>query len=335
MLGNCFLKTDKIEDAEKNLLKAIELKGDDFLYHYQLAAAYVKMGKNSKVVSTLNNAEGLAPDQYKAALYKIRGIAQFQDKNWEGAAADLARAGNDANVVSMLAKANFALGDTKAAASAFAGAVKASPNDPELRKLYAENLLILALESKTDSQKAKAYADALAQAEAYKKLEPNRFDAHNLVGRAALGAKQFDKAVSAFTAALQKDPSQCNAMVNQGKALMSKKDWANSYRSFENAAKCDPKMSMAWENKAYTLQKQEKLEQAIENYDKALSLNPNSSFAAKNIEVCRQNIIIRDDNLAMAKKEAEQKAEAERAQREFEEAKAREEEWKKKTEEDD
>ena len=336
MLGNCFLKTDKAEDAEKNLLKAIELNGDKFEYHYQLANTYVKMGKNSKVVSTLNNAEALAPNaQYKQALYKLRGFAYYQDQDWQAAATDLARAGSDTEVVSRLAKSYFQLGDAQAAATAFAGAVKANPNDAELRQLYAESLLTLARKAKSDSQKSKLYGDALAQAEAFRKLEPNSFDANNLVGRTALGAKQYDKAVGAFTTALKKSPDQCNAMINQGKALMSKKDWANSYQSFDNATKCDPNMAMAWENKAYTLQKQEKLELAVENYDKALSIDRNSSFAAKNIEICKQNIAIRNDNIAMSQKEAQQKADADQAQRDFDEAKRLEEEWKRKTEEDD
>jgi|GEM_PF-2862156 len=336
MLGNCFLKTGKAADAEKNLLKAIELKGDDFLYHYQLANAYVTLGKNSKVVSTLNNAEALAPNaQLKQVLHKMRGFAYFGDEDWQAAVTDLKLAGSDAEVVSRLAKAQFALGDTQAATTAFAAAVGASPNDAELRRLYGENLLIQAREAKSDSQKAKAYSGALAQAEAFRKLKPSNFDADNMVGQAAIGAKQYDKAVAAFTAALKKQPDHCKAMINQGRALMSKEDWANSYRSFDNATKCAPSMSMAWESKAYTLQKQGKLEQAVENYDKALSLNPDSSFAAKNIENCRTNIAIRDDNSAMAKKEAQQAEDAAKAQREFEEAEARNQEWKTKTEEDD
>jgi tetratricopeptide (TPR) repeat protein len=336
MLGNCFLKTNKAADAEKNLLKAIELKGDDFLYHYQLANAYVMLGKNSKVVSTLNNAEALAPNaQLKQVLHKMRGFAYYGDEDWQAAVADLKLAGSDAEVVNRLAKAQFALGDTQAAATAFADAVKASPDDAGLRRLYGETLLNQARESKSDSQKAKAYSEALAQAEMFRKLKPSSFDADNMVGRAALGAKQYDKAVAAFTAALKKQPDQCNAMINQGKALMSKKDWANSFRSFDNATKCDAKKSEAWVNKAYTLQKQEKLEQAVENYGKALSLNPDSSFAAKNIEICRTNIVIRDDNSAMAKKEAKQKAEDDQAQRDFDEAQRKNEEWKTKTEEDD
>jgi tetratricopeptide (TPR) repeat protein len=336
MLGNCFLKTDKVADAEKNLLKAIELNGDKFEYHYQLANAYVKMHKNDKVVSALTSAEPLATNpQYKQALYKLRGFAYFRDESWENAVTDLKRAGGDVEVVSRLAKAYFKLGDTKAAADAFGSAVTAKPDDPELRELHGEALLNLALTTRSDREKDKVYAKALSEAEAFRKLKPNSFDAENLVGRAALGAKQYDKAVTAFRNALKKQPDHCNAMINLGKALMSKKDWASSFRSFENATKCDPKMGMAWENMAYTQQKQEKLEDAIKTYEKALSLDPNSAFAAKNIEVCRQNIAIRDDNIAMARKEAEQKAEAERAQREFEEAKAREEAWRKKQEEDD
>lgn len=336
MLGNCFLKTDKAADAEKNLLKAIELNGDKFEYHYQLANTYVKLGKNSKVVSTLNNAEALASGpQHKAALYKLRGFAYYRDEDWEGAAADLARAGNDAQVVKRLAKAHFALGDTQAAATAFANAVKASPKEAELRQLYGETLLKEARKAKSDSQKARTYGQALAQAEEFKKLKPNSFDADNMVGRAALGAKQYDKAVTAFTAALQKNPDRCNTMVNQGKALMSKKDWGNSYQSFDNATKCDPKMSMAWENKGYTLQKQEKLELAIENYDKALSLNPNSTFAAKNIEVCRTNLAVRRANQQMDATEAEQKRKAEEEEARYKAEMEKQEAWKKATEEDD
>ena len=291
MLGNCFLKTDKIVDAENNLLKAIELNDDKFEYHYQLANTYVKMGKIDKVVSTLNNAETLAPnEQYKKALYKLRGFANYWAENWEAAAADLSKAGSEVDVVSRLAKSYFKMGDTQAAASAFAGAVKTSPNDPEIRELYAESLLILALKAKSDSEKSKYYKDALTQAKTFQKMKPESFESNNLVGRAALGNKQFDEAVSAFTIALQKDKTRCNAMVNLGKALISKYYWVDAYRSLDNATRCDPNMALAWELKAYTLQMQGKCEEAIPHYEKALSINPGSSFAAANLKHCRQEI---------------------------------------------
>ena len=57
MLGNCFLRINELEDAEKHLLKAIELNGDKFEYYYQLANADVKMGKSEKVIDAFEQLE--------------------------------------------------------------------------------------------------------------------------------------------------------------------------------------------------------------------------------------------------------------------------------------
>jgi tetratricopeptide (TPR) repeat protein len=335
MLGNCFLKTDKLDDAEKNYLKAIELNGEDFRYHYQLASTYAQHNKSQKVIGTLNNAEALATsDQYKQVLYKLRGQARYSTKDWAGAIEDLARVKPDADTQLRLAKASFQVGDPKTL-ERLKAATKSNPKDASLRKLETQALMDKAATSKSDAEKKRLYEEAVTSANAYLALKPGTFEGNNLVGLATLGAGQYEKAAQSFTKALQKDTDNCNTMINQGKALMAQQDWVNGSKSFENATKCDPKMAMAWENKAYTLQKQEKLESAIQSYDKALSLNPDSAFAAKNIEVCRKNIEIRNDNLAMAKQEAAQEAEADEAQREFEEAQAKQQEWEKRQEEDD
>ena len=69
MLAVCLSKTQKYGDAEKSFLKAIELNGEKFEYHYNLANTYMQAGQFGKAVGTLNNAEGLAAnEQYKQAI---------------------------------------------------------------------------------------------------------------------------------------------------------------------------------------------------------------------------------------------------------------------------
>ena len=59
MLGLSMMKMGKSKDAENNIVKAIELNGDKFDFHYNLANAYRIQKKYDKVVKTLNNSEGL------------------------------------------------------------------------------------------------------------------------------------------------------------------------------------------------------------------------------------------------------------------------------------
>jgi tetratricopeptide (TPR) repeat protein len=347
LLGICFLKSKKYQDAEKNFLKAIELNGDRFEYYFNLANAYVAQEKHDKVVRTLNNAEGLAADNQKPMIYKLRGAALATQKKWAEAIDDLERAvaaKPDPATQAQLGKAYFSVGDNASAVAALRKAVQLQAS-PSTRQLLVEAMINVAAKTTGESAKKAKYGEALREADKFLASSPNSVEAQYLVGRTALGAGQFDKAIGAFQGVLRTKSSHCNAMANLGKAYTAKADWANALSSLENATKCEPGMGLAWQGKGFVLQKtasnskdyavqQRNYEQAILAYEKALAIKPSATIS-KALEDCRHNLQISKENQSMDSAEAQQaKTIAEEEARLADEARKRE-EWEAKQEEDD
>ena len=338
MLGLCLLQMKKPAEAESNFQKAIEINGEKFEYHHGLGRAYLDQKQHSKAVAALKTAEPLAAnnDQSKFALFTLRGYAYSALEAWGDAVEDLEKAKaikKDASVMAQLGKAYYGLGHNDKAVPAFREAVKLRPNDAGSTQLLANALINVGAEAKNDSASASAYKEALQVAESYLKMRPNSYEANNLVGRAALGARSFDRAEQAFRKVLAQKSDYCYAMVNLGKTYIAKQRWANAEEILDDAAQCAPRMALVYENLGFVIEKQKRLEEAIEKYNKSNELKPSASVT-RAIARCQENIQVRDHNEAMAEAEAQQKAEEEAARREYEEAKAKEEEWKKRRERD-
>lgn len=339
MLGICFMKVDKPGDAEKAFLKAIELNPDKFQYYYNLAHAYQTQKNYAKAVSTLNNAEGLAPDDQKPAVYKLRGFAYAAQKSWDEAVDDLERAVKakpDGTTQVQLGKAYFAMGDYATAAARLHKAIKSKPS-AETHRLLAEALMNLAAKATSEAEKTAKYTEALAEAKKSLGIEASTATRY-LVARAALGARRYDEAIAGFSEVLESDAGNCNAMANMGKACTAKGDWADAVAALENATRCRPDMGVAWENKGFVLQKtaseektatakQKRYEQAIAAYEKARQINSSPSID-KAIQTCKDNIQISRDNQEMDISERKQDEEIAAANQEFEEKQAAAEKWK-------
>jgi tetratricopeptide (TPR) repeat protein len=346
LLGICFLKTKKYADAEKNFLKAIELNGDKFEFHFNLANAYAAQKKHDKVVKTLNNAEGLAADNQRSMIYQTRGHALAAQKKWGEAVDDLERAvaaKPDPGTQAQLGKAYFSVGEYQSAVTVLRKSL-ASKQNASSYQLLVEAMINLAAKTSGESAKKSKYAEALTQAEKFLAFQP-AFEARYLVGRTALGAGQFDKAIGAFRDVIKEKPNHCNAVANLGKAYTAKGDWTNAVSSLDGATKCDPKMGLAWENMGFALQKtasgakdfavkQRSYEKAIAAYQKAKAIKPSASID-KAISDCEQNMQINVENRKADSAEADQDAaiKAEEQRVKAEEAKVKE--WEAKQDKDD
>jgi len=334
MLGLSLLQMQKPAEAEKNFQKAIELNGEKFEYYHGLGKAYFDQKQYSNAVGTLKTAEPLATDpQTKFALYALRGYAYSALEAWSDAVEDLEKARairKDASVLTQLGKAYYGLGHNDKAAPVFREALKLRPNDATATQLLAESLISLGAATNDEPKKETLYREALQAAEKYAQMNPNSYEAHNLVGRAALGAQQFDKAEQSFRRVLAQKPDYCYAMINLGKTYIARERWADAEGILNDAAECAPRMALVYENLGFVVEKQKRLEEAIDEYEKAMQIKPSAALRAA-VQRCQENIEIRDHNLAMEEAERQQKEEAERAKQEYEEAKRKEEEDKKRT----
>ena len=347
LLGVCFLQSRKYADAEKNFLDAISLNGDKFEYHFNLAKTFQAQKKYGKQVGTLNNAEGLATNnKQKQLLYHARGNALAAQKKWGEAIDDLERSlalKPDPMTQTQLGKAYYTLGDHAAAVTALRKAIKLKPT-ADAYELMVEGVLDLAAKASGDAAQRK-YREALDEAQRFLEFDSSSFAARYLVGRAALGAGEFDKAIASFQDVLRIKPDLCRAMTNMGTAYQAKSDWANALSSLENATRCDPGLNLAWQTKGFVVQKTasetkdlaekiKKYEEAIVAYKKALEIKPSASIEKK-IGICRDNIQVATDNLGMDKEELlNQQAILKERERIKEEERKRL-EWEQKQEEDD
>jgi len=337
LLGLSFLQMNKPADAIKNFQKAIELNGDRFEFHYNLANAYMKSKDYGKAVATLKTAEGLATDnKSKLALYTLRGTAYTELEKWGDAVEDLERAkalGKSPAVLDRLGLAYYSLGHHDKAVPVLKEELAAAPNNDGALLRLTNGLLDLGAEAKDDATKDKYYGEALQYADKYQKNNPTNFESYNMVGRAALGAKEYDRAAKAFERVLELKPDYCYAMVNRGKISIVQEKWSEAEATFRRAAECAPRLSVVYESLGYSLQKQDKLPEAIEQYNKALQINPKAPVKTL-IDTCQKNIEIHKENVAAEEEEAKaiaaQKAEEER----IAEEKRKREEWEKKHRDD-
>jgi superkiller protein 3 len=323
MMGLSFLQMKKPADAEKNLLKAIELNGEKFEYHHSLAKAYFDQKGYAKAVATLKSSEGLVgSDKSKQYhLYSLRGLAYAALEKWGDAVEDLEKAKAikpSPAVLDRLGAAYYELGYNDKALPVIKQYLASSPNNAAMQLRLTNIYLNLGAEATSDAKKDQYYNAALDAAEKYAALKPNTAEGHNMVGRAALGAAKYEQAEQAFKKVLAADSKHCYAMANLGKTYLATQRWKDAENVLNDASKCAPRMAVVYEGLGFALQKQKRLPEAIEQYDKALQIKPNPAIE-KAKATCEENIRIAEANKAMDEEErknqeailAEQKRQAE------------------------
>lgn len=338
MLGMSFLQMSKPTEAEENFHKAIEINGDRFEYHHGLANAYFKRQKYGDVVATLRTVEGLAGDpttQY--ALYKLRGFSYVGLEKWADSIEDLEKASKIKTsnaVLDRLSLAYYSLGHYDKAVPVLRNALKGSPDDRTLLSRIARSTLNLGAEARDEAKKMNYYRESLQYAERSLQLKPADFDINNLVGRAALGAKNYARAEQAFRKVLAQKSDYCYAMANLGKVYIAQKKWTEAESILRDGAGCAPRMALMYESLGFSLQKQKKLEEAVEQYKMALQIKPSSSIQTM-IDTCEKNIAIEVENQAMEAVEAQSEAAAAAEAKRIKEEEAKRKEWEERRKRDD
>jgi tetratricopeptide (TPR) repeat protein len=336
ILGYSFLKMNKPEDAVRNFEKAIELNPDKFEYRHGLASAYAATKNQRKVIETLTAAESVLPEANRYQFYSMRGFANASLRQWSDAIEDLEEARKikpTANVLNQLGKAYFAMRYNAEAAAAFQESLRIDPNATEIYQLLAESLMNMGAGEKDQAKKKAYYGDALTAARRYLSKKQGDFDAHNLVGRAALGARDYEGAIAEFDAALRLKPNYCFAMINKSKCYIALEEWTSAEASLRQAEKCDARNQIVYDSLGFVLRKQKRLEDSLAMYRKAYEIKATPAVQ-RSIEEVQHNIQVRDDNLAAEAEEKRMAEEAAKAEEEFKAEQKKIEEWKKKTEDD-
>ncbi len=283
MLGNCLLKLQRLEEAERSFRKALELDSGKFEYRYGLASSLLAGRRYAEAVAALTSAESLLTEPDRYAFHSLRGFALAGERDWRGAADDLERAAAlkpSAAVLTQLGRAHFGLGDIDKAVRDFEESVRIDPSDADTLRLLAEAQLDRAAAAVDDEAKKTLYSAALHAAQRLSTLRPSSHEGPNLVGRAALGARDLTMADEAFRHVLSLKPDHCYAMVNLSKCAIAEERWDQAEKRLLDAARCGPKLAVIPETLSFVYAKRGKLRESLDACRRADALQPTESTRA-------------------------------------------------------
>jgi len=252
LLGHCMLKTGHVREADREFRRALQLSPTRPEYYEALALASNAAGNWPLSLRAASQGLAFASDpQARYALLALRGYAWGAMRRWNDAVADLEAAQRihvEPWLLVFLGKARFATGAYAEALPPLRRALQASPDDPEVLRLLAENLLRLAAEERDPVRKRFNYTEALSFAQRLVSVIPDDLDAAHLVGRAALGAGRLEQAENVFRHVLANDPRQCYALANLGRTYMASARWQDAETFLWKAAACAPRLSTVYES---------------------------------------------------------------------------------------
>jgi Trypsin-like peptidase domain/TPR repeat len=101
-------------------------------------------------------------------------------------------------------------------------------------------------------------------------------------GNALLDKKEYDKAISAFTDAIQLDPSFARAYYGRGLAFAGQGKLYEAISDYNKAIRLNPNFAAAFNNRGNVFADQDKLNEAIDDYNEAIRLDPNYATAYRN-----------------------------------------------------
>jgi tetratricopeptide (TPR) repeat protein len=243
ILGDCYLKTKKYNEAVSAFQKALQLDGNKFVSYQGLALAYFNSERYRDAVATLNRGERLArnpKDQHQ--IFRTRGSAHFNLRQFEQAAADLTKANaiQRANYQDslQLGIAYYQLGNVAEAEKYLKQALALNGNSAEARK-YLGNL---------------GYAAAVR----------------------AIESKKFDEASALLREHVRNNPQDGDGWFNLGLARLFLNDLKAAEEGFQQSLRYSPENWQAHDRLGFIYEKNRNYSKALEHYQKANSLSQNA-----------------------------------------------------------
>ena len=114
------------------------------------------------------------------------------------------------------------------------------------------------------------------------RIQPDHFDALQLLGTLSLGTKQFTQALDLLTSALQINPNHAASYSNRGNALLALQRFEEAIASFDNAIRLKPDLAEAYSNRSNALQELQRFNEALVSCDQAIRLKPDYAEAHSN-----------------------------------------------------
>ena len=110
-------------------------------------------------------------------------------------------------------------------------------------------------------------------------IDPNNFDALQLLGTVAAQSKKYEKAVDLFGRALKINNKNAFVLNNFGNALQELSFTAEALESFDRAISINSNFAEAHSNRGNVLQKLNREQDSVLSYDRAIEIKPDYSEA--------------------------------------------------------
>ena len=143
------------------------------------------------------------------------------------------------------------------------------------RNIYGDNLNALGVILESNSVDAE-FRRCMTQKFGYTIIDPRCtkvFDS----GLAYLNKKEYAKAISDFTKAIEINPNYTSAYYNRGLGYASLKDYTEAISDFTKAIEIEPDNIELYCNRGLVYSRQNNLVQAISDFTKAIEIAPNDA----------------------------------------------------------
>ena len=247
ILGDCYLRLKRYNDAASAFQKALQLDNGKFASNLGLSLAYFNTNRYQDAINALNRAERLARNpKDQQQVYRTRGAAYFNLKQFPEAAADLSKADS-------LQRANYQ--DSLQLGISY----YQMGNVPQ-----AEKYLRQALALNGNSAEAKRFLANMDYAAAIN----------------ALDRKDWEQATSLLHDHLKGHPDDGDAWFNLGLARLFAKDMKGSEDALLQSVKYAPDNWQTYDRLGYVYEKNKNYQKALQHYQKANALTRNKQVKA-------------------------------------------------------
>ena len=129
-------------------------------------------------------------------------------------------------------------------------------------------------------------------------IQPNHFDALQLLGVLFAQVKKYPQAVEFLSKALEINPNHAGAYSNRGNALKELSRFDEALASYDQAIKINPDYAEAYSNRGNVLKELSRFDEALASYDQAIKINPDYAEAYYNRGTILQELKCFDEALA-------------------------------------
>ena len=128
----------------------------------------------------------------------------------------------------------------------------------------------------------KKYPQAVELLSKALEINPNHAGANNNKGNALKELKRFDEALASYDQAIVIDSNHVGAQSNRGIVLKELKRFDEALASYDQAIKINPDYVDAYINRGNLLRDLKRFDEALASYDRAIKINPNHAVAYSN-----------------------------------------------------